>query len=159
MKQKVYNFKKKEGHLGDIKFNVSDYFEYYHTGLETLIPDDMLVITQRHNNERSEVLAYEFLESADLSDTLLALNNDAYLWDSPYDNDMFEGVIDVMMEYIKKVHKTPLTSQMETKYQEVIREHVTIDDDMLRSVILPKLDQIQRISRMIKDELKNKIVS
>ncbi len=158
MKQKVYNFKKKDGCLGDAKFEVSDYFQFYHTGLETLISDDMLVITQRHNNERSEVIAYEFLETADLSDTILALNNDTYLWDSPYDNDMFEGMIDVMMDYIKKVHKTTLTSEVEERYSEAMREHVTIDDNMLRSIILPRREQIQKISRMIKDELRDKVV-
>ena len=149
---------KKIGVIGDVQYEVSDYFQFYHTGIEKLIPLDMLVITERNNAERSEVLAFEFLDSPDLSDTILALNNDVYLWDSPYDNDMFEGVIDVMMEYIKKEHKIALTPEVQARYEEIARDHVTIDDNMLRNVILPRKEYIQKIARIIKDELKSKIV-
>ena len=158
MRQKIYNFDKKIGSLGDIKFEVSDYFQYYHTGIEELIVDDMLYITDRNNNERSEVLAYEFFESADLSDTILALNNDVYLWDTPYDNDMYETSIDLIMEYIKKKNKTRMNIDVEERYQEIARAHVSDDDSMLRSVIIPRQEYVQKISRVIKDYLKSRIV-
>lgn len=158
MKQKIYNFNKKDGYIGDVKYEVSDYFQFYHTGLETVIPDDMLVITQRHNNERSEVLAYELLESADLSDTILAINNDVYLWDSPYDNDMFEAVVDVIFTYIEKVYKTTMSDKERIRYQEIAREYVEADDTMLRNIIVPQKEEIQKVSRMLKDTLKTKIV-
>ncbi len=159
MKQKIYNFKKRDGYIGDVKYSVSDYFNFYHTGIEKLIPDDMLMITERYNNERSEVLAYEFLGNENLSDTLLAINNDVYLWDSPYDNDMFEESVDVIYNYIKKVHKSDVDADTDAKFLEVAREHVNIDDSMLRNVIIPKKEQVQKINRIIKDKLKENEVS
>lgn len=158
MKQKIYNFKKKKGFIGNVEYEVSDYFQFYHTGIETIIPDNMLVITQRHNNERSEVLAYELLDSANLSDTILALNNDVYLWDSPYDNDMFEEMVDITLNYIQRVYKTTMTPPVLYRFEEHARELVTEDDDMLRNVVLPKKEQVQKISRIIKDNLKSRIV-
>ena len=158
MKQKIYNFNKKVGKIGEVEYQVSDYFQFYHTGLETIIPDDMLMLTQRFNNVRSEVLAYQFLESENLSDTILAINNDVYLWDSPYDNDMYEESVDMFFEYIKKTHKTTVSSDLEIRFLEIAREHVEIDDNMLRNVIIPKKENLQKISRMLKDHLKGRIV-
>lgn len=151
MKPKVYDFDKKIGKIGDIEFGVSDYFQWYTTGFEELIQDSMLMITERYNNERSEVLAYKLLGTADLSDTLLALNNDNYLWDSPYDNDMFETAIDTTFNYIKKINKTTMNRFQNDRFREISREIVTQDDDKLRDVIIPRKEYIQKISRVLKN--------
>ncbi len=148
---KVYNFNKKIGQLGDIKFSIPDYFQWYTTGFESLISDDMLLITERYNNERSEVLAYKLLDNEHLSDTLIALNNDNYMWDSPYDSDMFEVSVDMVFKYIEKINKTKMNRHQNDKFQEISRDIVTLDDEELRYIIIPRKEYIQKISRIFKN--------
>ena len=50
-----------------------------------------------------------------------------------------------------------MDTDVESEYLEKMREHVTIDDDILRAVIIPKKDQVQKVSRIIKDHLKQNI--
>lgn len=159
MKNKVYNFDKKQGYLGDIEFTVTDYFQYYHTGIEDLIPNEMLILTERYNNERSEVLAYQLLNSENLADTILAINNDVFLWDSPYDNDMFELNIDMIFRYIQKVNKSNMSQSETYRYQNIARQYVSQDDTMLRSVLVPKMESTQKIARILKDYLRNRKVT
>ena len=158
MKPKIYDFKKRIGKFKDTEFTVSDYFQYYTTGLEDVIDSDMLMITERYNNERSEVLAYVFLGSEHLSDTLLALNNDVYLWDSPYDNNMMETVVDVTYDYIQKIYKTQFMPEEVEKYKEFSRELAETDDNMLRNIIIPKKEYMQRISRYLRDHMRSREV-
>ena len=158
MKPKIYDFNKKVGKFNETEFTVADYFQYYTTGLENVIDSEMLMVTERHDNERSEVLSYVFLGSENLADTLLALNNDVFLWDSPYDNNMMETVVDVTFDFIKKTYKTHLKIEEVEKFKEFARELAETDDTMLRNVIIPKKEYLQRISRYLRDYIRSREV-
>ncbi len=159
MNQRVYSFDKKEAKIGDSEFTCTDYFQYYTTGLEDIIDHNMLYVTERRNNERYEVLSHNLFNDADLSDMLLGLNNDVYLWDMPSGNDEFEHLVDVTYDYIQKVNKTKFPSEDIEQWKEIARQRVQDDDDAVRVVIIPKVSQVQKISRYFKDYFKTRLVT
>ena len=161
MKQTIYNFKPtkiklKNDREGQV-VQVRDYFEFYTTGIET-VPfknENHYFETTRFEAERSEILSFQMLESEDLSDVILALNNDVYLWDSPMTYDLKMEVLANKMEIIRYNFYKNDPKQIEDPYvskywQETFMDQMDKHNEIQQKVIIPKFPKVQRVVRDIK---------
>jgi len=164
MKPKIYKFDTITRHLKNDKpgeiFKVRDYFQWYHTGIENVINENKgyYFVTNRYENERSEVITYNLFEDENLSDVLLALNNDVYLWDAPYDNDTRDIIADNKFKYIEKLNKQPFIDYTKEKYYERIYAQLDAFNDRQKLIVLPKFKDLNRVLRSIKEYLNNRKV-
>ena len=159
MKQTIYNFAPTKNQLeNDFKgevFEVRDYFEFYHTGIEQLpfTNEKLYFATNRLTNERSEVITNAFFEDPDLSDMVLALNNDVYLWDAPFDNATQEMIAKNQVAAIEENRKQKLSAEQEQYYLSKI--NTTLDEQNIKQsiIVLPRFKNLARINRLIKKYL------
>lgn len=158
MKPKIYKFDKKVGSLGKTSYQVTDYFQYYTTGIEDLPGAEQLYVTQRRDNERYEVLAWNIFNDENLADLLLGLNNDVFLWATPSDNNSFQEQVDITYDYLQKKNKTRFPNEDVELWKQIAYDIVEYNDDKLRNVIIPRTEFLQKISRTFKDSFQNRTV-
>ena len=159
MRLKIYNFNKKQGSIGNTGYQVADYFQWYTTGLEDVPIPEQLFITERNNLERYENIAYDLFRNENLADFLVAMNNDTFLWNTPLDNDSFLDSIDIMYDYIQKKNKTRFLPEDEENWKAIATEKIQKDDDILRYIIIPRKEHLQKLTRAFKDYLISRTVT
>jgi len=176
MDSKTYKFDYKTGLLDGKIFGVRDYFQYYTTGVENLVPEfnEAFRYTNRNANERPEQIMYSMFKDEDLSDLFLAVNNQNYLWAVPFDLDGFQDAVELRMSYLRFLMKDRMNEPAEQKEthddttyirtvedvmyiraEEDIQEH----DDLSKEVIVPDKDSIVFVNRRIEDYFKSRIIS
>ena len=159
MKQTIYNFSPITNQLendfqGEI-FEVRDYFEFYHTGIEQLpfTNENLYFATNRLTNERSEVITNAFFEDPDLSDIVLALNNDVYLWDAPFDNATQEMIAQNTLSHIEENRKQQLSAEQKEYYLSKINTRLDVQNTKQSVIVLPKFKNMARVTRLIRKYL------
>jgi hypothetical protein len=165
MKQTIYNFQPIKAQLehetkGEI-YKVRDYFEFYHTGIEELpfTNEKLYFATNRLPNERSEVLTNEFYEDPDLSDIILALNNDVYLWDAPFDTATQEMIAQNQIAAIEENRKQKLSKdQINFYYLPKINENLEVQNSKQSVIVLPRFKNLARVTRLMKKYLNQRRV-
>jgi len=164
MKQTIYKFQPIINQLendrkGEI-FKVRDYFEFYHTGIEQLpfTNESLYFATTRFANERSEVITNAFFEDPDLSDLVLALNNDVYLWDAPFDNATQEMIAESQIANIEETQKQVLSPEQKRYYLRKINKSLDEQNDKQSVIVLPKFKNLARVQRLIKKYLNSRRV-
>ena len=179
---KVYNFDKREVTLRDIdpvvqqddtsmeNYVVTDYFQYYTTGVESVISKapSRYVVTNQYENERPEVLTNALYDNENLSDMVLAINNRTYLFSSPFDPDISYEILEAYTRYFRKISNISdadsyTQSQFENYYKPLLQERFSDDllsvyNNYLRQVILPKTAEVERVMKDIKDYFKSRKV-
>jgi len=162
MKQKIYNFQPRVNQLendrkGEI-IKTRDYFEFYHTGIEELpfMNEQMYFMTNRYENERAEVITNAFYDDADLSDLVLALNNDVYWWDAPYDFDTQYIIADNKVQYVENLRKRKLNDAERLYYNEKFNDELSVINDKQRLIVVPKFKNLARVNRLIQRYLNNR---
>ena len=164
MKQTIYDFKPIKSQLendfrGEI-YKVRDYFEFYHTGIEQLpfTNEHLYFATNRLTNERSEVITNAFFEDPDLSDLVLALNNDVYLWDAPFDNATQEMIAGNQLAAIEENRKQKLSLEQKEYYLIKINTKLDVQNTKQSVIVLPRFQNLARVNRLIKNYLNQRRV-
>jgi hypothetical protein len=129
---------------------VTDYWQYYTTGVERLVTEKEFFLSKRELNERAEVMAWKYYDDPGFSDIILASNNDNYLFDSPFDNTMREHIVDSKMNYIKKLYKNALDQDTELYFKDKIDYEVDKLNDIQSTVVVPKKSYSNTILRKMK---------
>ncbi len=169
MKSSVYSFEPKIGLLDNKIFLHRDYFEFYTTGVESIIKDTPTAFrfTTRQNTERPEQIMYDIYSDADLSDVFVAINNQNYLWSTPFGLDAFQDAVAFRMNYVELLMRDRITKEditdnlgnvIETTYNEVgdicydkVREDIHNEDDSARTIIVPDTNSTQLVNRKIRE--------
>jgi hypothetical protein len=112
----------------------------------------------RHDNERSEVITWKYFDDPGISDVIVMINNDNYLFDAPMDWDSLRKVIEQRMNYVKKQYKTPMTPEEEEYWIEKITKQVIASRDQQSTVVLPKMPDLQSVIRKMKKYLSQREV-
>jgi hypothetical protein len=161
MKSTIYKFDKKAGLLDSKIFGVTDYFQYYTTGVEQIIreaPDNFLY-TDRLNGERPEQIMYGIFKDENLSDMFVAINNQNYIWAVPFDLDSFEEAVEFKMNYVKFLMKDRLDDPIQENIMfDRVSEDVHVEDDVSRTVIIPAGDAVPGVNRQIREYFKGREV-
>ena len=161
MQSTVYKFSPKFGILDNKIFNVRDYFEYYTTGVESIIKDnpEFFKFTTRKNTERPEQIMYDLFNDENLGDTFIAINNQNYLWATPFDLDSFHDTVEFRMNYIKNLMKDRLNDPgVYDIMEERITEELYKEDDKSRAVIVPDLNSHRHVNKKIEEYFKSRKV-
>ena len=183
MKSTVYKFDEKWGILDNKFYVVRDYFQYYTTGIEHIANQypESLMMTSRENAERPEQIMYGIFKNADLADLFVALNNQNYLWSTPFELDAFQDAIEFRMSYLESLmrdrieyvevfdangnqvfdeHGKPILELNEVGKlcYERIEQDIHDADDQARTVIIPHIDRVSFIMRKVKDYFKARAV-
>ena len=164
MRQTVYDFDLVKNRLvadevGPL-VQVRDYFEYYTTGLEEIVQEnqDDFFMTQRYQNERTDVIAYNFYEDENYSDVILAVNNDTYLWDAPVDFDTQSIVVDERIRIVEHLNHQKLQQGQRSFYERQFNEDLDEEQEIQKNIVLPKFGSMSKINRLIKKYLNNRKV-
>lgn len=176
MRSITYSFDQKEGLLNNKIFLVRDYFQYYTTGVEQIIPDntDAFAFVTRENAERPEQIMYDMFRDANLGDMFCAINNQNYLWATPFGLDAFQDAIEFRFNYVEllmrdRIEKTEVKDDLgtviETYYNDVgdlcrerVEEDIHYADDVARLIIIPDLNSHQFVNRKIEEYFNSRIV-
>ncbi len=136
-----------------------DYWQWYTTNIKSIINDNDFILVQRYENQRAEVLAYSFYENENVSDVLVTLNNDNYLWDAPTDWETSQEIIENKLNYYKHENKVPMTEEEEEYWRLKMEEKVTATRDIQSKVAVPIRTELQKTIRKINDYLEARKVS
>ncbi len=156
MKSTVYKFDYKEGLLDNKIMYVRDYFQYYTTGVESVVQDvpQYFQMTERYDAERPEQIMFNIYNDADLADTFVAINNQNYLWSTPFDLDAFQDAIELKMNFLetlmgpKMSPKTLDTGAIEDPYYvntsiENVDENILVESDNVRNIMEKRVTEDQ----------------
>jgi len=183
MKSTIYKFDERWGLLDSKLFAIRDYFQYYTTGIENIVYNypESLLMTSRENAERPEQIMYNIFNNEDLADLFVGLNNQNYLWSTPFELDAFQDAIEFRMSYLESLMRDRIEyievfdlngNQVFDKYgkpilelnevgklcYERIEQDIHDADDEARSVIIPHKDNVAFIMRKVKDYFKDRTV-
>jgi len=159
---KILNFDKtvrqfQHEQAGDV-VQATDYWQYYTAGLFTVINDMDFILVQRYENQRAEVLAHNFYGDANVSDVLVSLNNDNYLFDGPVDWDTSQEIIENKMNYFKKENKVPMTEEEEEYWRFKMEEKVQATRDVQGTLAVPIRSELQKTIRRMNEYLEGREV-
>ncbi len=162
MKSITYKFDQKTGLLDNKIFLIRDYFQYYTTGVESIVrkTPEIFAITQRNNNERPEQIMYDMFKDENQADSFLAINNENYLWSTPFDLDAFQDAVDLRMKYVESMMKDRVMND-ENQWKIMdnrVREDVQAEDDSARRIIIPAKGQMQLVNKKIERYFKQRIL-
>ena len=161
---KLYNFDKviktSENESKGFTYKVTDYWQYYTTGVESLVNSKEFFKTDRRENEKTEVLTWKFYNSPDTADIVLASNNDVFLWDTPFDFSYGEKIKDNKMNYFKKIYKKDLsdTDDVYLYYNNIFIKDVADMNEQQSTVVLPKMGYLQQVIRKFQDYFRQRTV-
>jgi hypothetical protein len=162
MKQSIYDFDTIKNvtindELGPV-VEVRDYFQYYTTGLEDVPFDEDCFSTDRYQNERTDVIAYNFFEDENLSDLILAMNNDTYMFDCPVDYDTQCDIVDARINMIEALNHQQLRPGQVEFYRELFDKEMNEINEAQDVIVLPKFNKIAKIRRDMEKYLENREV-
>jgi hypothetical protein len=171
MKSEVYSGVFRVGLLDEKVFAVRDHFQYYTTGIEKLVIDDTdhFSLTTRETGERPEVIMNSIFKDENLADLFVAINNQAYLWGTPFDLDNYIDVLEFRMKYMKLVMRDRIVLDIDPEgtqyYNDVgeivklkVEERLAKEDEAARLVFIPKSDYLHVVKRKIKKYLESRVV-
>jgi hypothetical protein len=138
----------------------SDYFEFYHTGIEDIQDDENqhFFVTDRYEGERSEILAWNFYQNENYSDVLLALNNEVYLWDNPFGGDIQEDVKDNQLLYVQRLYQRQLDDYEKEIWSQKLSEHIKESNDTQRTIVAPHKRNINSTVRKMREYMEDRKV-
>ena len=176
MKSTTYKFDLKTGLLDQKIYYVRDYFQSYTTGVEKIVQQNPghFAVTSRENAERPESIMYQMFGQPDEADMFLAINNQNYLWATPFNLDAFQDAIDFRMNYLELLMRDRITKEadldanddiirddngiIQWQYNQagtICRDRVSADihseDDKARTIIIPNKNSVQYVTKMIDD--------
>ena len=164
MNFKIINFDKTERNLKNERIGelltISDYFQWYLSGIEDIINDNpnSFVMTDRYDNERTENISYNFYENENVSDVLVLLNNDNYLFDAPADWDLLQDITDNKLNYYKKQNKVHLTPEEEKYWRNKLEEQSVNAHEAQKRLIIPIRSELQRTIRLMNEYIESREV-
>lgn len=152
MTPKIYDYQMRNGYLGDSIYTVKDYFQYYTISVEDIIEDNpnLYLSTERYENERTEILTYKLFGNENLSDVILAINNNVYLWDTPASADSVYAAVEGRMRYLETQFKTAMSTEEIAKWENIFEEQLLAEETAKRTVILPEAASMQKVIRSIR---------
>ena len=176
MESKIYKQDFRAGVLNNKVFFTRDHFQKYTTGIDALVLafPNHFELTQRRDAERPENIMFDLYSDENLADLFVALNNQNYLWATPFDLDAFHDAVKFRMNYVEllmrdRIQKTenedPETGEIETIYndvgeacyQKVVKDIHDIDD-ISRKIVVPKKDSVSFINKKVKEYLDLRVV-
>ena len=162
MEFKILNFQKVEKQfnhesVGE-KLQIADYFQWYISGISDLTNDQEFVLTDRYDNERSEVLAYNFYENESVADVLVLANNDNFLWDAPADYDLLWDITENKYGYFRKEHKVQMSVDEEEYWKQKMRDQTTAAHSNQSVIAIPIRGSLQKVIRKMNEFLEEREV-
>ena len=161
MNSKIYKFDMKVGVLDNKLYGVRDYWQYYTTGVESVgawYPEALNYAT-RENAERPEQIMYNRFNDADLADMFVALNNQNYIWATPFSLDAFQDAVDMRISYITYLMRDRIDDENVEKSMRVKAEaDIYAQDTLARTVFVPDRDNVAFLNRRIKEYFENRTV-
>jgi hypothetical protein len=162
MEFKILNFPKTEKTLRN-KYSAgllttADYWTWYTTGVESIVNEQDFVLTDRYDNERTDVLAYNFYESESTADVLVLINNDNFLWDAPADFDLMWDITDNKMEYLLTLNKLPFEESEYNYWREKMSTKTEKTHDIQSEIVIPNRNTLQKTIRKINEYLEEREV-
>jgi hypothetical protein len=171
VKSTIYKGDWKFGLLNSRVYYHRDYFQHYTTGIENVIIREphMFNFTKRESGERPEVLMNSMFKNEDLADMFVALNNQNYLWGTPFDYDNFVDAIDFRMNYVKFLMRDRIQETIHpdgsVTYNDVgeimqrkVEEKISAEDEIASKVIVPKPEYLSIVEMRIDDYLNGRNV-
>ena len=159
---KVINFQKTEKVIMNEfyggKLTVCDYWQYYVTGIESIVNDQDFILTDRYDNERSEVIAYNFYDNESLSDVIILSNNDNFLFDAPVDYDLGIDIVDNRMKYLQSMNKTTYSQDEYLYWEQKMKDRINDEHKIKSNVIIPKRGSVQKIIRNMNSYMESREV-
>lgn len=173
MESRVYKQDFRAGLLEKKVFYVRDYFKYYTTGIEDLITafPDQFSLTTRRDAERPENIMVDLFDDPDLADVFVAINNQNYMWATPFDLDAFHDAITFRMNYIELLMRGRIEKQeirdpetgkvIKTIYNDVgdacykkASDSIHEIDDVSRKIVVPNKNSVSFVVKKIEEYLK-----
>lgn len=162
MEFKILNFQKIEKRLTNEtmgeKLQVPDYFQWYIAGISDLTNDQEFVLTDRYDNERTEVLAYNFYENESVADVLVLANNDNFLWDAPADYDLLWDIADNKYQYFRHEHKVNMSVDEEEYWKQKMKDQTVAAHTSQSVIAIPIRSNLQKVIRKMNDFLEEREV-
>ena len=162
MNFKILNFEKTENRLENEtvgeKLQIADYFQYYVAGISELVTEEDFVLTDRYENERAEVLAYNFYGNEAVADVIVLANNDNFLWDAPADYDLLWDIADNKYQYFRHEHKVTLSVDEEEYWKQKMRDQTAASHTIQSTVAIPIRSELQKVIRTFNKYLESRKV-
>lgn len=155
MRFRILNFKKTEKRLeheiqGEL-LKTPDYFQFYINGIEQFVNEKDFILIDRFDNERSEVIAYNFYDDENISDVLVLCNNDNYIWDAPADFDLVYDIVDNKMNYYKSQRQISMSDDEFIYWRDKLILKAYETHKAQKNYAVPLRSEVQKVIRKIND--------
>jgi hypothetical protein len=141
---------------------VPDYTSILFTNLKTYLEnyDNYFTIISVPENEKIENIAYRLFGSENYADLILAINNENFLWSSPYDQDVIEHITDsVLHEFSNQLNLDDFNENLSyLAFREKVEETIDNNNSKKKYFKVPKKENITDVISLInnyKKEYKN----
>ena len=171
MDSKLYKFDHRAGLLDQKFFFVRDYWQYYTTGAEDVVTanPDLFRWTQRDEAERAENIMNKHFKDPDMADVFVGLNNQNFLWATPFDHDAMKDAIEFRMNYLEYLMKDRLVYWRDKEGErhwnrtaELVwykcEEDIQQEDQRARTVIVPNPYYVQDAFMKMTDYFDDRVV-
>jgi hypothetical protein len=132
---------------------VRDYTGYYFNELENFLKayDDYFEIIDVDENTKIEKLSYDLYGDENYADLILAVNNENFLWSSPYDQDVILNTSESILR--KFANELNLETFDETEsyrdFADKVKEEIENQNSHKKYFKVPKKDKLMDVLSLI----------
>jgi ribosome-interacting GTPase 1 len=132
---------------------VPDYTSYWFTNLKDYLEnyDNYFTIVSIPENEKIENLAYKLFGSENYADLILAINDENFLWSSPYNQDVLNKMSDaVLLEFLNQLNLDSFNENLSyLDFKQKIEESIDNTNSQKKYFKVPKPENLSDVISLI----------
>lgn len=148
MNNSVYTYER----MNVLDYNVVDFTSYYYGSISRFLKQysNFFEVYTLHDDEKLEEISYRFYETTDYADLILAINEDVFLWNVPYNEDINIERYEILRRVLS--NNTDIAGSLESKQERIdILSRGMIEDSekLKRNILIPKNEYISNIIGLV----------
>jgi hypothetical protein len=132
---------------------IPDYTSYYFSNLKTYLEnyDNYFFLVDVSENEKIETLAYRLYGSENYADLILAINDENFLWSSPYDQDTLNIFSEsILFEFANKLNlETFNETQSYIDFKNLVEESIDNNNSQKKFFKVPRKENLSDVISLI----------
>jgi hypothetical protein len=132
---------------------IPDYTSYWFSDLKTYLEnyDNYFLIISLAENEKMENVAYKLYGSENYADLILAINDENFLWSSPYDQDVLNQLNDsILFEFSNQLNLDSFNEGLSyIDFKNKIEEAIDDNNSQKKYFKVPKPENLSDVISLI----------
>jgi len=133
-------------------YNVKDYTSRYYGYLSKYLQQypEYFFSYSVEDDEKMENISYKFYKSVDYADLVLAINEDVFLWNVPYNQDVNNNQAELLTKILlNSADLLGINTVEKEKIEKLAKDGIEEGNSLKRNILLPRPEYLSTVLSLI----------